>query len=496
MAIKVLGGHGPAEKMCSAAIAMIFFGIMDICPVNAQVTWRRTYGGAGSDLARFAAPTPDGGFLIAGATGSFGQGGDAYLMKVDAEGEREWSGYYGGIAVEEAWSIAVADDGYFIAGTSSGGGLGGYDGAVIRIDLLGQVLWSRSYGTPDWDFIYAIAADDVGLYLAGRTYGGTLGGADHWILRTDVVGEVIWSSLQGGVYEDEARDVQATADGGCIVVGTMGISDGTSDVHLMKFTSSGGMEWDTTIGTDSIDLGQSVRATMEGTYIIGGSSRGFSSNSEMYLAEVDQFGSIQWTNHVGQISDWEGYDALQRPDGGLTMVGYTTAFGLGGKDVYLLMTNAVGEFEFGTTFGGGGEDVGYSIELTGDGGYILAGSTTSFGPGPGAMFVIRTGLNGLTQSEQVQETFDPVSIATIELDSEWTIIPNPVESGGTVEIVNGIMPMESFRISDMQGRELKQGPVVLGKFIDIGYIHSGMYGVDLIDMNGNRSFSRIVVVNP
>ena len=434
--------------------------------------------------------------MIAGATGSFGTGGDAYLIKVDEEGVREWSGYYGGIAVEEAWSVVATDEGYMIAGTSSGIGLGGYDGVVTHIDLFGQVIWTRSYGTPDWDFLYAISADETGLYLAGRTYGGTLGNADHWILRTDGVGDVIWSSLQGGIYEDEARDVQATADGGCIVVGTKGISDGTTDVHLMKFTSSGGMEWETMIGTDSIDLGQSVTATIEGTYIIGGSSQGFSAHSEMYLAEVDQFGSILWTNHVGQISDWEGYDVLQRPDGGLSMVGYTTAFGFGGKDVYLLMTNAVGEFEFGPTFGGGGEDIGYSIELTSDGGYILAGSTTSFGPGPEAMFVIRTGPNGLTQSDQVQETFDPVSIAAIELASEWTITPNPVRSGGIVEVLNATTPIRSFRISDMQGRELMQGVVASGRFIDIGYIRSGIYGIDLVDMNGDRYFSRIVVVDP
>ena len=111
-------------------LVLAFAGLLWATVADGQITWRKTYGGFGIDVGHSIKQTLDGGYLALGTTGSFGLGSsDFYLVKLDADGNREWSSTYGTPSIEQGWSIAQGVNGYALAGFTSGIG-GGYDGMV------------------------------------------------------------------------------------------------------------------------------------------------------------------------------------------------------------------------------------------------------------------------------------------------------------------------------------------------------------------------------
>lgn len=433
--------------------------------------------------------TLDGGYIVAGSTGSYGTGGDIYLLKLDENGERIWSAYYGGTGAESASSVEQLPTGeYVVAGLSSSDGNTGYDGYLIKVDAAGGLIWEKHYGTPEWDFLHDLEVDGTGYYLVGTTYGSTAGDSDIWLIRTDLEGEVIWERVVGGIGGDEGRGLVAAEDGGCVLAATKGTPDGGSDAYLLKYSNAGVLEWDTVVGTDSADIAFSVTRTSDGGYVLGGSTRGFSQYSEMMLVKVNENGEPQWFSHTGQIADWEGREVRERGNGGLAMVGYTKAFGLGGRDVYLLVTNSMGDFEFGTTYGGGDDDEGWALDLTTDGGFVCAGSSKSFGPGSCAMFVIKSSEDGLTASETVVEYLDPVVIPDNARPGTNVLFPNPAAPAAMIQLRTMSTGPLQLAIRDAQGRKvLDTSAVGPTSSIQLPQMSPGVYQVIVASAAGSSS---------
>lgn len=401
---------------------------------SGQSTWRRTYGGGGSDRGGAVCSTADGGFAVAGATGSFGQGGDGYVLRLDPEGDIVWSVYAGGEGAQRFDAIIELSDGGFVAvGTTQGSGQTGYDGYAIRLSELGVILWERAIGSDDWDFLKDVVEVEGGLVMVGDTYADTNGDSDIWLVRIDAGGEVQWERRHGGVFADEGNAIATDTDGALIVAGAIGTTDGTSDAILVKWDEAGVFEWDASISTDSSDSASDVIIAEDGTFIIAGTTKGFSQFSEMLVARVLVDGQPDWLSHTGQLDDWEAFGLVERPTGGFAVTGYTRAFGLGGKDMYLLLTTSDGSYDFGTTFGGGSDEEAFDLDLTDDGGYVAAGYSDSYGPGPRSVFVVRTGPNGLTNNQTVVQSFDTVDIPELP-DSDVRASPNPVSAGGILRI--------------------------------------------------------------
>jgi len=101
-----------------------------------------------------------------------------------------------------------------------------------------------------------------------------------------------------------------------------------------------------------------------------------------------------WTGTLGGTGNDEGYSVQQTIDGGYIIAGRTMSYGAGGSDVYLIRTDASGSEEWSQTFGGSASDYGQSVQLTSDGGYIIAGYTSSYGAGSSDVYLIKTNANG------------------------------------------------------------------------------------------------------
>jgi hypothetical protein len=198
-------------------------------------------------------------------------------------------------------------------------------------------------------------------------------------------------------YEGQA--VQQTSDGGYIIAGRAPSYDAsTSNAYLVKTNPSGDTIWTKRYGRGRWDGGYSVKQTSDGGYIITGTTVSFeASGSNVFLFKTNASGDTLWTRvYGGPYDDW-GYSVQQTSDGGYIVAGYTSSSQDYYKnDAYLIKTNASGDTIWTRTYGGADIDQAYSVGLTSDGGYIVAGSTRSYDAGREHVYLVRTNATGDT----------------------------------------------------------------------------------------------------
>jgi hypothetical protein len=155
--------------------------------------------------------------------------------------------------------------------------------------------------------------------------------------------------------------------------------------------------WTRTYGGSASDQGYCVQQTSDGGYIIVGQTGSFGAGrSDFYLVKTDANGDTLWTRTYGGSSTDMGWSVQQTTDGGYIVAGMTTSFGAGSYDVYVVKTDANGDTLWTRTYGGSGSDVSYSVQQTTDGGYIVAGYTRSFGAGQSDVWLVKIDANGDT----------------------------------------------------------------------------------------------------
>jgi hypothetical protein len=378
--------------------------ILNVAASSAQgpdTLWSRTYGGASSDYAYSIQQTfPDGGYIFTGSTFSFGTGGyDIYYVKLDAIGGVDWAKTYGGSDTDHGTSVKqTLDGGYVITGYTNSSGAGSYDVLLAKTDSAGIVDWAYTYGGSADDRGYYVeqTVPDSGYIIAGYTESLGAGGGDAFVIRTDADGGLIWGNPYGGTDWEEARCVTRTfPDSGYIIVGTTSSSGaGGDDVYLVKIDSGGDTLWTRTCGGTENDYGYQVRQTFpDSGYVIIGNTYSFGSgNSDMYLVRTDAGGDTLWTRSFGGASVEYGFSVqYTSPEAGFIIAGSTRSFGEGSFDAYVIKTDLQGFPIWTRTYGGELYDDAYSVcQTSPDSGYVIAGSTRSFGAGVYDAYVIKT----------------------------------------------------------------------------------------------------------
>jgi hypothetical protein len=383
-------------------VALILIGSVSI--VSAQTSWWRTYGGTGFDYGRSVQQTADGGYIIGGT----GTGGDVYLIKTNTQGDTLWTRTYGDTNADRGYSVQqTSDGGYIIAGAtcSFGAGTPDYPNVyLIKTNASSDTLWTGTYGGTSWDEAYSVQQTaDTGYIIAGYTGSFGAGITDVYLIKTNAAGDTLWIRTYGGWGSDEGYSVQQTSDGGYVVAGgTYSFGAGNGDVYLVKTNAAGDTLWTRTYGGTYNDCGRSVQQTADGGYVIAGVTMSVGAGGDVYLIKTDASGDTLWTRIYGGADDEYGCSVKQTPDGGYIITGSTLSFGAGGGDVYLIKTNASGDTLWTSTYGGTSWDEAYSVQQTSDGGYVIAGCTASFGAGNFDVYLIKTdelgGVGGVEQS--------------------------------------------------------------------------------------------------
>jgi len=154
----------------------------------------------------------------------------------------------------------------------------------------------------------------------------------------------------------------------------------------VKFSSTGTVEWSRAVGGTSYDVGYSVVETSDGGLAVAGLTYSYGAGSpdypNLFLVKFTSTGSVEWSRAVGgTTSDDYGFSVVQTSDGGLAIAGYTRSFGAGDWDFFLVKFTAIGTVEWSRAVGGTSSDYGTSVVQTSDGGFAVAGETYSYGAG-------------------------------------------------------------------------------------------------------------------
>ena len=258
--------------------------------------------------------------------------------------------------------------------------------------------WSKTYGgTSNNTAIWVIQTTDGGYAMSGYTNSSGAGGFDYWLVKTDSFGNMQWNKTYGGTASDQGYTVVQTVDGGYLMAGTTSFGVGASDAWLVKIDSLGNMQWNKTYGTPGFETGNYVIQTSDGGYVVMGLGFFFRPGIlNAWIFKIDSSGTMQWNKTYVAPSLQVGVTIVQTTDGGYAIAGAASA-SVGDLDVWLAKTDSFGNIQWNKTIGGTGNDAANGLILTSDGGYAIAGYTYSFGAGSKDGWLIRTDANGNMQ---------------------------------------------------------------------------------------------------
>jgi hypothetical protein len=369
--------------------------------------------------------------------------------------------------------IEMSDGGFVVAGNRWLTSENSYDVYLMRIDSNGDTLWTRTYGGDKNDgCISAQQTSDGGFIMVGATASFGSFPVSLYAIRTDSLGDTLWTRIYGGWNglegSDQANSVQQVSDGGFIIFG-----DHNRDLILIRTDSQGDTLWTKTFGGTSIDHGYSVQLTNDSGFVIACSSGPWG------LVKLNSQGDILWSKPYRSI---QCRDVKQTNDGGFIVIG-TDYNDTSSIDIYLIRTDEKGDTLWIKSFGGQKTDICNSIQITKDGGFIIIGSTQSFSDIRTDVYLIRTDFKGdtlwtkLVSRKDKNEAFSikqtrnggfivcgtsltwqnmDWDIYLIRLDKETTEIKKPFN--GQQLTVNSLKNIKRIEIYDLLGRKIKTLP--------------------------------------
>jgi len=241
--------------------------------------------------------------------------------------------------------------------------------------------WFKHYGGMNDEWGYSIEqTSDGGYIVAGQTDSYTYGGDDFAIYKLNSSGNKVWFKHYGGAIDDWGRSIQQTSDGGYIVAGyTESFTYGVLDIAVYRLNSSGNKVWFKHFGGATNDTSYSIRQTSDNGYVVAGYTSSYSYGGfDMAIYKLNSSGNKVWFKHYGGAYDEIAFSIEQTSDGGYIVAGKTSSFTHGFTDHAIYKLDSNGNKVWFKHYGGTGGDVCLSIQQTSDGGYILAGHTSSF----------------------------------------------------------------------------------------------------------------------
>lgn len=429
---------------CAFVVAALVAVLLPVCSEGSPITFERTYGGTGDDLCNSVQQTTDGGYIAAGVYDLFNSAA-ALLVKTDAYGDTLWTRKFGGAqrAADGRCVWQTTDGGFiFVAGTDFSGPGSNW---LIKTNAIGESLWTRTYGGAAR---MVEQTTDIGYVIVGGT---SHLGTDVYLIKTDSSGDTLWTKTYGGAANDKGNSVQQTRDGGYIIAGqTYSFGSGGEDAWLIKTDSVGETLWTRTFGGDSTESGISALQTNDGGYLVAGWTWSYSDSPQLYLVKTDAGGDALWTKTIGIPGCWlEASSAEQVKDGGYIIVGSRqdmTVDGLPG--VLLVRTDASGDTLWTRSFGGEDLSAGYSVHQTTDDGYIIAGQTYASGAGRSDFYLIKTDENGNVAVAEPKASPPRKPMLSI------VCAPNPFSSGTMISLSSQASDSKplALRVYDAQGR--------------------------------------------
>ena len=510
-------------------LAKLLIGTL-VAHCQPDIEWQSCFGGTMNDEAMSIAQASDGGFIMAGhvrssngnVIGYHGGAADAWVVKLDSDGTIQWQRCLGGSRGDYAASVhPTVDGGYIMAGStfSNNGDVNGYhesefslsDAWVVKLSAMGMIEWQRCLGGSSEDYLQSIQELPEGGYVAaGASYSNngdvTCSNGGSWVVKLNTMGDILWNhcvSLGG-----RANSIKCTLDGGYILGGLttpnnieggclgLGIEP---DSWVAKLDAQGEVQWQRCLGGSESDGVFDVQQTSDGGYILSNWARSndgdvtdnHGGQYDAWIVKLDDLGGIEWQKCFGGSGAEYAHAIQQDNDGGFLIAGATSSSdgdivgNHGYGDVWMFKIDATGIIDWQMYIGGTMPEYAKAMQQTMDGGYVLAGFT---GSNTGDV----SGNHGGDDCWVVKLGAGQVGI-TGGTPYHYTITPNPTNSTLTLGFAVNTEPRQAI-ILDATGRKVAAqrisatGPVTL----DLSGHENGLYIVQILFADATLTVERIL----
>ena len=441
-------------------------GLLFTSELPAQTTFERTYGGDDSYLCYSVAQASDGGYVAAGYIVHAGTNDlDVYVMKTNTYGDTLWTRSYDNPGTDLCFNMQITQDqGCIITGYT--GSYPEFRALLIKTDVDGNALWTQTYGViSGTDTIGYFGksvqqTSDGGYVVTGYTSNPDYTN-DIFLLKTNASGEILWTKVFDKDEGDIGNAVRQTPDGGFIIAGKTSYMWYTY-VYLIKTDVTGDTLWTRTYGDSESQEASDIQLLSDGGFIVTGNilDENYYTN-DMYLLKTDASGQVVWSKVFGGIYDEFANSICQASDGGFFIVGQTSNYPL--SDIYLVKTDTDGDMLWTRTYGGEDMENGYSVRQTTDGGYIIGGYIHNQETSMDKIYLLKTNGNGQTVGiNNYNNSICPI-----------TIFPNPAASFVNFQ---SEFNMKRLKVYNLFGQVVAE-TAINGKFyrFDSSCLKSGMY---------------------
>lgn len=340
-------------------------------------TWQRMYGNDHQlETAADVIQLPDGDYVFVGATSTSSDSSQILLCKTDRVGNPKWQHLLGTTGHSIGHDLAIIpNEGLILAGAITDT-LGYSDMYIAKVDFSGDLLWERTYGDALNDVAFSIQPTADGGFIMSGYKETEVEGEELVLLKIDNNGAVQWQNQYGGVMNERGYEVIVTSDGGYAVTGfTESFGNGMKDLFLIKTDFVGNEMWIQTYGNTNNQVGHSLVQNSQGGFVITGKNE-FSSYypEDLYIMGTDANGVEIWSNSYGGDARVQGLSISPVAEGGYVIAGSrSTFFGFYPSDFYVFRINEEGIKLWDRDYTNDFPAVAHSITVTQDGGFIIAG---------------------------------------------------------------------------------------------------------------------------
>ena len=500
-------------------LAILFFLATAMTIATAQnapaIDWERCTGGAEGDEGRAITTDEVGNLYLAGSTENGPNGWDYTVTKLSPQGTLIWQHFYGGSGYDKPEAIVRTTAGeLFVLGYSTStdgditGNHGNDDAWLLKLDQNGELIWEKSFGGPGIDLGWNMALDnDNNLTLAcltdeeGGDVGNQIGGADYWIVKCDLDGNVIWERTYGGTGDDFVSNVEGTDDGGYIVGGGTRSVDGDisqpaelgdeGDIWIIKLAGDGTLQWETSLGGSGSEGGKVIPRS-DGGYVVIGNTNSTDGDvsmalggTDVWIAQLSNSGELTSERSYGGTSGDSERDLHEIAGGGFFISANTSSsngdvagYHGGFFDLWAFRIDPEGELIWQKPLGGTADDRCSASTPTPDGGYALLGFSNS--------------TNG-----DVTSAFPGYDSWVVKLEPEGsqlggiTLFPNPATDIIHFRFSEQQNSIVGFELVDAMGRTLRVTPAATTTSNELSFnvseLASGMYTLHVFDTGHSYS---------
>ena len=401
--------------------------------IDPAMIWNAFLGGSGWDVGRGIAVDRLGNIYVAGYSDTtwgspvrgISSGFDAFVSKLDDNGNLIWNTFLGGVGADYGYGVAVDGNGnVFVTGYSDatwGSPMipfaGKRDAFAAKLDSGGRLIWNTFLGGAGNDFAYGVAVDGSGnAYFAGSStdpWGlpvtGFVDVNDAFAVKLDSGGNLVWNTFIGGDGDDFAYGIAADVAGNTYITGTSTATwgvpinprTGGNDAFAVKLDVNGALVWNTFVGDNGWDVGTGITIDGDGNVYFAGTSNyswgtpvsAYTAGYDAFAVKLDSGGNIVWSTFLGGAGTDYGRGIALDGTGNPYIVGYTdypwgsplNAFSYV-NEMFVAKFDGNGNLAWHIYLGGAGNDFGEAIATDGNGYVYVSGISDNSWGSPGIAF--------------------------------------------------------------------------------------------------------------